>query len=295
MDGEVIKPFSGVFTAIVTPFLEGGEVDYPSLKNLLQQQIDAKVAGIIVLGTTGETPTLTADDQQQVVATVLEQFKGKGEIVIGTGSNSTASTLDNCQLAYSWGLRDFLIATPYYNKPKQDGLLAHYSAVAEKFPECRIILYDVPGRTACNFAAETVLELQKRYSNIVGVKDASGDLEKLKIYQQQARADFALLSGDDPLMLPTLEMGGDGIISVASNLIPAEVVEIDRLFRSGDLDGARRQFEAKLPLYAAIFKESNPIPVKWFMWKRGVIAHNVLRLPLTPLSDQLAKQFSKEF
>ncbi|MBT3236909.1 MAG: 4-hydroxy-tetrahydrodipicolinate synthase [Bdellovibrionales bacterium] len=295
MDGEGIKPFSGVFTALVTPFLVGGEVDYPSLIRLIDQQKGAKVSGLVVLGTTGETPTLTIAEQERVVATVVEHYQGEGEIIIGTGTNSTASTLESCQRAVSWGVKDFLIATPYYNKPKQDGLFAHYSAVAEQFTDCRIVLYDVPGRTACHFAAETVLALQAKYQNIVAVKDASGDLTKMNIYKKQAKPGFSLLSGDDPLLLPTLEMGGDGIVSVASNLIPAEIVQVYNCFAKGELASASKLFEQKLSLYQALFKESNPIPVKWFMNKNKIIAHNILRLPLTPLSEELVTQYSKEF
>ena len=273
---------SGCGTAIVTPFTADGRLDEPGLRTLMEWQIDEGIDFLVPCGSTGEAQTLTAAERQRVVAAAVQTAAGRVPVIAGATSNDTAAAVEETRAMCALGVDGILSACPYYNKPTQAGLELHFRAVADASTK-PVVLYNVPSRTGVNLAPATTLRLA-RHPNVAAIKEASGDLAQMMAILRERPEQFAVLSGDDALTLPLAALGGDGIISVVSNLVPAMMTALTRLAMSGDFGAARAvQFEL-LPLMNACFLETNPGPVKAALALMGKI-ENVLRLPLVPVSD----------
>lgn len=272
--------FDGVLTALVTP-LRDGVVDERALGELVELQIAAGVDGLVPCGSTGEAATLSHAEHRRVVEVVVSAARGRVKVLAGTGSNSTSEAIELTRYAKEAGADGALLISPYYNKPTQEGIVAHYAEVARQtsFP---LVVYNIPGRTASNVLPQTLARLAE-IDQVVGVKEASGNLDQMAHVIASVPDDFAVLSGDDALTLPLLAIGGRGVICTTSNLAPSEMVELVRAFRAGDVERARALHYRLLPLFDALFLETNPIPVKAALSMRGLILEE-LRLPLTRLS-----------
>lgn len=270
----------GVYTALVTPFNTQGEVDYERLKQLVELQITAGVDGIVPVGTTGESPTLSYEEHMKVIETAIQTADKRCQIVAGTGANSTEEALEMTRLAKDAGADASLQVTPYYNKPTQEGLYRHFSEVADKVG-LPIVLYNVPGRCGVAIAPETIARLSKN-SNVAAVKEAGGNAERVSAILDIC--DITILSGDDSLTLPMMAIGAKGIISVASNIIPAEMKKMVDAAIAGDYNTARDIHMKYYCLFRDLFVESNPIPVKAAMAIKGMV-DEVYRLPLCTIGD----------
>jgi 4-hydroxy-tetrahydrodipicolinate synthase len=271
--------FTGCGTALVTPFQKDFSLDEEALRRLVQRQIDAGINFLVPCGTTGESPTLSRDEHLRVVAIVLEQAKDKVPVLAGAGGYDTRKVIEVAREIERMGADGILSVTPYYNKPTQEGLYHHYKAIAGAI-SLPIILYNVPPRTNVNIDPSTLRQLSE-IDNIIGVKEASGSISQITKVIQQVPEDFIVLSGDDSLTLPLVAMGGRGIISVASNEIPAEMTRLAQLCLSGDFAAARAMQRQWLPLLEVNFIETNPTPVKAAMAQMGLL-EPVWRLPLVP-------------
>lgn len=277
--------FGGTGTAVVTPFKEGG-VDFESFGRFLNWQIEGGVEFLVVLGTTGESPTVTADERAEIITFAVRTATGRVPVVIGTGSNSTAGAVALSQQAEALGADGVLVVTPYYNKPTQEGLYQHFKAVAAaiKIP---LIVYNVPGRTGTNILPETVHRLS-RLLNVAGIKEAAGDVAQIDTLVRlikKDRPDFAILSGNDDQAFHLVNSGGDGVISVLSNVMPRETSDMIRLALAGEVEKARELHHRMFPLMKNLFMESNPIPVKYAVNRLG-LCRNELRLPLVPATEK---------
>jgi 4-hydroxy-tetrahydrodipicolinate synthase len=273
--------FEGVLTAIVTP-LRDGEIDEDALRQLVERQIEAGIDGLVPCGSTGESATLSHAEHRRVVEIVVQATRGRVPVVAGTGSNNTREAIELTQHAKEAGADGALLISPYYNKPTQQGLVAHYAEIGRR-TALPLIVYNVPSRTASNILPATLAEIA-RTPQVVGVKEASGDLTQMAEVIAACPDDFDVLSGDDALTLPLLSIGGRGVISTTSNVAPGEMVGLVRAFRGGDVEHARRMHYQLLPLFQALFCETNPIPVKAALEMMGLIGPEI-RLPLLPLSE----------
>src|SRR5712664_1569449 len=271
--------FTGTGTALVTPFRRDGSLDEPALRALIKRQIDAGIDFLVPCGTTGESPTLTHEEHLRVVEITVESAKGKVPVLGGAGGYNTAEVIALARELAALGVDGILSVTPYYNKPTQEGLFQHYRAIAEAVP-LPIILYSVQGRTGVNVEPGTVKRLAE-IKNIVGIKEASGNVSQMAAILSAAPDDFVVLSGDDAITLPLISLGGRGVISVVSNEIPAEMSQLTRLALQGDFPGARALHRRFHPLMEMNFVASNPIPVKAAMAEMGLLKP-VWRLPLVP-------------
>ncbi|MFA0570052.1 MAG: 4-hydroxy-tetrahydrodipicolinate synthase [Vibrio gallaecicus] len=276
--------FSGSIVALVTPFNLDGEVDFDSLKKLVDHHVAAGSDGLVAVGTTGESSTLTIEEHVKVVNKIVEFADGRIPVIAGTGANATHESVLFSRLLNGSGIVGCLSVTPYYNKPTQEGLYQHYKAIAE-VSDVPQILYNVPGRTAVDLLPETVARLSK-IENIVALKDATGDLERIAIHRELCGEDFILLSGDDLTGLEFVKRGGDGVISVTNNVAAADMAKMFKLAKEGKFEEAEIINERLMPLHKNLFVESNPIPVKWAVHKLGLISEGGLRLPLTELSAE---------
>lgn len=270
-------PFTGVGTALITPFTGDGSLDEQGVRRLARRQIDAGVHFLVPCGTTGETPTLSPDERRRVVELVVDEARGKVPVLAGAGGNDTREVAHAARDMERAGATGLLSVTPYYNKPTPDGLVAHFSAVADATP-LPIVLYNVPGRTGCNIDAATCARLAA-IPTVVGIKEASGNIQQMAEICRAVPEDFLVLSGDDAVTVPLMAIGGRGLISVASNEIPAEMVEMVEAAERGDFARARRVHERILPLMLGNFVESNPGPVKFAMASMG-LCELVYRLPM---------------
>ena len=282
------RTLSGAFTALVTPFRPDGSLDEAALVGLVERQIEAHIDGLVPVGTTGESPTMTQEERDRVIDLTVETVRRRGAaqritVLAGTGSNDTAATITATRRAAILGADAALVVAPYYNRPDQRMLEAHYRAIADE-GELPIVVYNVPGRTGCNVEASTLLRLAE-HPRIIGVKEASANLEQIMTIVRDRPAGFAVLSGDDSWTFPILSLGGDGVISVASNQVPAAMVELCAAARSGDWGTARRIHERLLDLFRVNFIAPNPVPVKAALAEMGLIA-DVLRAPLLTLADE---------
>ncbi len=271
------REFTGVGTALVTPFTKSGALDEPAIKRLARRQIDAGVHFLVPCGTTGETPTLSGAERRRVVELTLEAANGQVPVMAGAGGNDTKEAVALSKEMQSIGVQGLLSVTPYYNKPTPEGLFAHFSAVAEATP-LPIVLYNVPGRTGCNIDAGTLARLAT-IPHVVGVKEASGNITQMVEICRAVPDDFLVLSGDDALTLPLMAIGGRGLISVASNAIPAEMSQLVEAAERGDYATARRLHQRLVPIMLGNFIESNPGPVKYAMAAMG-LCEEVYRLPM---------------
>jgi 4-hydroxy-tetrahydrodipicolinate synthase len=271
------RPFTGVGTALVTPFTRSGEVDEAAVRRLARRQIDAGVHFLCPCGTTGENPTLTDAERLRIIEVLAEEANGKLPILAGAGGYDTRELIHLAREMAGRGVSGFLSVTPYYNKPTQEGLYQHYRAFAES-TSLPIVVYNVPGRTGVNVEPSTLARLAE-IPNIVGVKEASGNVSQMCEILRAVPADFLVLSGDDALTLPLMAVGGHGIISVASNEIPAEMAQMVEAAERNDFAAARKIHARILPLMSVNFIESNPQPVKYAMAAMGLV-EEVFRLPM---------------
>ncbi len=277
--------FKGSATALITPFTENG-VDLNAYEKLLNFQISNGTDALVVLGTTGEPATMTAKEKEEVMRLAVKTAKGKIPVIIGTGANSTATAVENSVMAEKIGADAVLVVTPYYNKATQDGLIAHYSEIA-KHISLDIIAYNVPGRTGVNLLPKTFARLAE-IKNVAAIKEASGNMEQIEEVIRLTEGKADVYSGDDSLTVPTLAMGGLGVISVASNVIPKYVSDMCKAFFDGDIKTSAKMQRDMLPFVKALFMEVNPIPVKKMAETLG-ICQKYIRLPLTEMTAENTK------
>jgi len=274
----------GSMVALATPMHPNGDIDWEALDRVVDLHLNSGTDSIVAVGTSGESATLDYDEHLEVVKRVVERVAGRIPVIAGTGANSTREAIEMTQGAKEAGADACLLVTPYYNKPTQEGLVLHYTAVAEAV-DIPQILYNVPGRTACDMQPETVVRLAQ-VKNIVGIKEATGNIERAKFLIDNTPDDFAIYSGDDGTAIELILAGGQGNISVTANVAPAKMAELCHLGLEGKTDEARALQAELMPLHTAMFTESNPIPVKWAMHEMG-LCDTGIRLPLTPLSESL--------
>ncbi len=279
----------GCATALVTPFKADGAFDEDRMRALVERQINGGVRLLVPCGTTGESATMTEEEDARVIATTIDVARGRAKVIAGAGSNSTASAVEYSQRARDLGADAVLQVAPWYNKPTQEGLYAHFSAIANAVPEMPIMLYNVPGRTSSNIAAQTTLRLARDFENIVAIKEASGNLSQIMEILRERPAGFAVLSGDDAVTLPLIALGGDGIVSVASNEIPDLMSQMTNLALEGKWDEARALHYRILPLMEVNFIESSPGPVKAAMAIMGLLEEN-FRLPMVAITEKSRNQ-----
>ena len=275
----------GCATALVTPFTASGAVDEQRLRDLIEYQIAGGVRILVPCGTTGESVTMSEDENKFVISTTVAVCRGRAKVIAGTGSNSTSSTITRSQLARELGVDAVLTVAPYYNKPTQDGLYAHFRAIAESLDGLPVVIYNVPGRTSSNISADTTLRLARDVENIVAVKEASGNLSQIMEILRGRPEDFRVISGDDSLTLALIALGGDGLISVASNEAPEMMSRLNDLALAGQWHEARALHYRLLPLMEGNFIESSPGPVKAALAMMGLIEEK-LRLPLVPVQEK---------
>ena len=275
--------FSGSIVALVTPMDSAGEVNYGQLKKLVNYHIEAGTNAIVSVGTSGESATLSIEENIKAILKTLEFADGRIPVIAGTGANATSEAVTMTKLLNGSGIAGCLTVVPYYNKPTQEGMYQHFKTIAEctDLPQ---ILYNVPGRTGSDLLPETVGRLSK-IENIVGIKEATGDVSRVKKIKQLAGEDFIVLSGDDATFLDSMKEGAEGVISVTTNVAAADMAKVCQLALAGKFDEAEKINQRLMALHHDLFVESNPIPVKWACYKLGLIDEPTLRLPLTVLSE----------
>lgn len=274
--------FRGTFTALVTPF-KGEEIDFGALEKLLDGQFTAKVDGVVAVGTTGESPTLSHAERESVIQKCVKLAKGRCQVLAGTGSYSTRDAVEATKRAEQMGVDGALVVSPYYNKPSQEGLFQHFKAIAGA-TAIPIMLYNIPGRCGVDIGADTVVRLADACPNVVAIKEASGSVERVSELRSRLPEAFTILSGDDSLTLPFMAVGAVGVVSVASNLIPAEICALVAAFTAGDGVTAQKIHRRILPLIKDLFIEPNPVPVKTALGWRGLMS-SACRLPLCDMSE----------
>ena len=279
--------FKGSLVALATPFDSDNRVDYVSLKALIEFHVSAGTDGLVIAGTTGEAATLTKPEHEELIARAVEIVAGRMPVIAGTGSNSTQQTIDLSLAVAGSGIDAYLIVVPYYNKPMQEGMVGHFSAIADAVDK-PVMMYNVPGRTVADMQADTVGRLAK-HGNIFGIKEATGDIDRLRAIKALVDNDFMLYSGDDFTALEFLKNGGHGIVTVTGNVVPGAIARLCKLAAEGEFEQARALDETLQALNNALFVESNPIPVKWALHQMGLMSPN-LRLPLTDYAEQYHQQ-----
>ena len=283
--------FKGLGTALVTPFMEDGSVDYKALIRLVEYQLDNGADFFCILATTGETPTLTADEKQKIKDLVVDLVGGRVPILMGCGGYNTAEIVQELKTRDFKGIDGVLSVCPYYNKPSQEGLYQHFKAIAAA-TSLPVVLYNVPGRTGVNMKAETTVRLARDCQNIVAIKEASGNLEQVDEIIKNKPKDFDVISGDDALTFPMISCGAVGVISVIGNALPREFSKMIRLQMKGEYDGARKIHHRFIDLFSLLFVDGNPAGVKAMLHEMGYI-QNVLRLPLVPTRISTLQRMSE--
>ena len=274
--------FRGTFTALVTPF-RNGAIDVAAFENLIESQIAAGVTGIVAVGTTGESPTLSHEERQELIRLAVATAKNRCQVLAGTGSNATQHAVADTTMAEKLGADGALLVAPYYNKPSQEGLFRHFKTIADA-TSLPIMLYNIPGRCGVDIACDTVTRLANECRNIVTIKEASGSVERVSELRARLPESFTVLSGDDSLTLPFMSVGAVGVVSVASNLFPAEVCALVRAYECGDTKLALNLHRKMFPLFKDLFIEPNPVPIKTTLGWRGAMSGEV-RLPLCEMSE----------
>jgi 4-hydroxy-tetrahydrodipicolinate synthase len=274
--------FRGTFTALVTPFRDGG-IDTSAFEKLIEAQIVAGITGIVAVGTTGESPTLSHEEREQVIRLAVATANKRGQVLAGTGSNATHHAVADTKAAEKLGADGALLVAPYYNKPSQEGLFRHFKTIADA-TSLPIMLYNIPGRCGVDIVPDTVARLAKECRNIVSIKEASGSVERVSELRARLPESFTILSGDDSLTLPFMSVGAVGVVSVASNLFPAEICALVRAYQSGDVKSAENLHCKLFPLFKDLFIEPNPVPVKTALGWRGAMSGEC-RLPLCEMSE----------
>src|SRR5213078_4845366 len=282
--------FRGTFTALVTPFRDRG-IDVSAFEQLIETQIAAGITGIVAIGTTGESPTLSHEEREQVIRLAVAKANKRCLVLAGTGSNATQHAIADTKLAEKLGVDAALLVAPYYNKPSQEGLFRHFKAIAEA-TSLPIILYNIPGRCSVDIMPETVARLAKDCRNIVSIKEASGSVDRVSDLRRRLPESFTILSGDDSLTLPFMSVGAAGVVSVVSNLFPAEVCALVRAFESGDVKLAQKLHRKLFPLFKDLFIEPNPVPIKTALGWRGDMSSEC-RLPLCEMTAPNQVQLRK--
>ena len=286
MNKEKLK---GVWTALITPFQPDGSIDWKAYDKLLEKQLEAGIIGLVISGTTGESPTLNDDECCKLVKVAKKKVGDKCLIMAGTGTNNTAKSIYKTKLARKAGADMIILVNPYYNKPTQKGLYLHFKAVAES-TDLPIILYNIKGRTGVNLETPTLLKLANEVTNIVGVKEASGDLGQIKSVCEQRPDNFAVLSGDDNVTFQIIkDYEADGVISVASNIVPKEMIEMVNLTLNKQTEKGEELNKKLDPLFRTLFIETNPIPVKYAAYMMG-LCQNIYRLPMCTIEEEHGKQ-----
>ncbi len=275
--------FYGSLVALVTPFDGNNRVDFASLKRLIDFHVEQGSNGLVIAGTSGESPTLKRSEHIELIGRAVEIAGGRIPIVAGTGSNSTFQSIELSKAVADSRLAAYMAVVPYYNKPTQEGIFQHYTAIADGIDK-PLLMYNVPGRTVADMLPETVGRLA-RHDNIFGLKEATGDLERLRQIQELVDEDFMLYSGDDFTLCPFIQQGGHGVVTVSGNVVPAQVARLCKLASGGKAEEAKALDDSLQPLNKALFVESNPIPVKWAVSQMGLIGPSI-RLPLTPYLEK---------
>ena len=277
--------FHGLGVALITPFTANGAIDFAAVAKIVDNLIEGGVDYILVLGTTGETPTLTTDERKALIRFVRDRVAGRVELMVGIGGNCTHDVVKTLR---TWDLRGYdavLSVNPYYNKPNQEGLYQHFKAIAKASP-LPIMLYNIPGRTGVNMTPETISRLANDCDNIIGVKEASGNLEQMEQIKALTPSNFLLISGDDGLTVEAMKRGGVGVISVLANAYPAEIKEVVSLATLGNMEEAEHKLKALDDIISSLFEEGNPVGIKTALYLKG-ICRNTMRLPLVPGSEAL--------
>ena len=282
--------FKGAISALITPF-KNGKFDEESYRKFIEWQIEEGIDGLVPCGTTGESATLSHDEHKYIIKVCIEQVKGRVPVIAGTGSNSTKEAIELTKFAKEVGADAALIITPYYNKPTQEGLIAHYKAIAKEV-SIPIVVYNVPSRTGINILPATLKRLKEEVPEVIGVKEASGNLKQISEIIELCGEDFCVLSGDDFTTLPILSVGGKGVISVVSNILPKKTSSMCNSYLTGEVEKAREIHYDLLPIARAMFLETNPIPVKTALYFMGKIELE-LRLPLTRMKPENEKKLKE--
>lgn len=285
------KRLRGLGVALITPFKDNGDTDFDALAKVVEHQIAGGIDFLVVMGTTGESATTTRDEKKDILAHVIATAQERVPVVLGIGGNNTRAVMEELQAYDLTGVEAILSVSPYYNKPTQEGIFQHYKALAEVSLR-PIILYNVPGRTMSNITAETTLRLARECKNIIGIKEASGNLDQIAAILRDRPKDFLVISGDDALTLPILALGGDGVISVVGNALPAEFARLVHSAMEGDIDTARKEHLRLIEIIHLLFVEGNPGGVKEVM-KALDLCDNHLRLPLVPVGAGTAKKIEQ--
>jgi len=285
-------PFSGTGVAIITPFDSQGNVDVAALKKIVKHQVEGQTDVLVVLGTTGETATLSEQEKDLIVKTVVSENAGKCRVVLGVGGNNTAALVQQLENFKYAGVDGILSVSPYYNKPTQEGIFQHYKALSKASP-LPIILYNVPGRTGSNMLASTTLRIAKECANVVAIKEASGNMEQVMDILNHRKSGFLVLSGDDPLTLPILACGGDGVISVTANAFPAHFSKLVHSFLSGDIETAQKIHFQLLEITKLFFVDGNPAGIKYAL-KLLNLCDDVVRLPLVGIREETKRAIEQE-
>ncbi len=284
--------FHGVYTALITPF-RNGSVDYEAIDKILEFQIKSGVTGVVPMGTTGESPTVSHEEHVQIIKHVVRTVSGRVKVIAGAGSNSTKEAVYLARMAEEAGADAILTVNPYYNRPTQNGLIAHFAEIANSI-KIPVVLYNIPSRTNVNFLPESTLTLLDMAPNILAMKEATGDIIQMMRLHELCGERLAMLTGDDNNLLPFLSIGGKGVISVLSNILPAQIVSVVEKWNAGNIEQAREEFYRLLPLSRAMFVETNPIPIKAVMAKAAYCSDE-LRLPLQTLPEEKLADVLREF
>ncbi|HVU35468.1 MAG TPA: 4-hydroxy-tetrahydrodipicolinate synthase [Opitutaceae bacterium] len=285
------KLLTGTITALVTPFRDG-QVAYADLKRLVAHQIKGGINGLVPVGTTGESPTLSYEEHMEVIRFVIAEARGRVPVIAGTGSNSTHEAVELTRLSHEAGADAMLVVAPYYNKPSQEGLFRHFSEVAEATNK-PVVLYSIPGRCGVEISVEVVRRLRARYRHVAWIKEAGGSVDRVDQLKQALGDDLTVLSGDDSLTLPFIALGAEGVISVASNLYVREIVKMVDLATGNDVAKAAKMHRKLYPMFKALFVEPNPVPIKVALARAGIISSAEVRSPLCDMSDANARLLEK--
>lgn len=282
-----LRPLTGTITALATPFRDG-QVSYDDLKKLVAYQIKGGIDGLVPVGTTGESPTLSYDEHMDVVRCVIEAARGRVPVIAGTGSNSTHEAVELTRLSHEAKADAMLVVAPYYNKPSQEGLYRHFAAIADSTDK-PIILYSIPGRCGIEIGVPVIERLRGKYPHVAWVKEAGGSVDRVDQLKQALGSDVTVLSGDDSLTLPFMAVGAEGVISVASNLYVREIGRMVRLALANDFKAATKLHRRLYPAFKTLFIEPNPVPIKVALQRAGIIGSAEVRSPLCEMSDANAK------
>ena len=282
-----LRPLTGTITALVTPFRQG-QVAYDDLKKLITHQIKGGINGLVPVGTTGESPTLSYDEHMEVIRFVIAETRGRVPVIAGTGSNSTHEAVELTRLSHKAGADAMLVVAPYYNKPSQEGLFHHYSAIADATDK-PIILYSIPGRCGVEISVGVVERLRAKFKHVAWIKEAGGSVDRVDQFKQALGDSLVVLSGDDSLTLPFMAVGAEGVISVASNLYVREISQMVKLALANDFTRAARVHRKLYPAFKTLFIEPNPVPIKRALVRAGIIGSAEVRLPLCDMNAANAK------